>query len=281
MAKTILITGASKGIGRTTAKLFQERGWNVVASMRSPDHETELKQLENVLVTQLDVTDTASIHQAIESAINRFGAIDVLLNNAGFAVYGPLEATPSASIREQFDINVFGVLETTKAVIPHMRRRGEGMIINVSSIGGAITFPLGTLYHGTKWAVEGMSEALSFELREAGIALKIVQPGDVLTDIRIDLNIDESQTQYNHLTSTFVDSYAPIKAGGSAPIVVAEVIYTAATDGEDRLRYPAGQDSIDKIAMRRNIGDEAFLDDMRRQFQVRRDFSPVADGGGS
>lgn len=275
MTKTILITGASKGIGRTTAKLFAERGWNVVASMRSPDHETELNQLENVLVTRLDVTDTASIEQAVTTGIDRFRAIDVLLNNAGFAVYGTLEATPTASIREQFAINVFGVLEATKAVLPHMRARGRGMIINVSSIGGAITYPLGTLYHGSKWAIEGISEALSFELREAGIAVKIVQPGDVLTDIRIDLNIDDSQVQYNHLTSTFMDSYAPIKAEGSAPIVIAEVIYTAANDGEDRLRYPAGQDCIDKIAMRRSIGEEAFLDDMRRQFQVRRNFNPA------
>jgi NAD(P)-dependent dehydrogenase (short-subunit alcohol dehydrogenase family) len=273
MAMTILVTGASKGIGRTTAKLFQERGWNVVASMRRPDQETELKQLDNVLVIRLDVTDITSIKQAVAAGIERFGGIDVLLNNAGFAVYGPLEATPTASIREQFDINVFGVLETTKAVLPHMRGRGDGMIINVSSIGGAITYPLGTLYHGSKWAIEGMSEALSFELREAGIAVKIVQPGDVLTDIRIDLNLDDSQTQYNHLTSTFMDSYAPVKAKGSDPTVIAEVIYTAATDGEDRLRYPAGQDCIDKIAMRRAIGEEAFLDDMRSQFQVSRNLN--------
>ena len=116
-----------------------------------------------------------------------------------------------------------------------------------------------------------MSKALSFELREAGFAVKIVQPGDVLTDRRIDLNIDDSRTQYHHLTSTFMKSYAPIKAKGSEPIVIAEVICTAAIDGEDRLRYQAGDDCKEKTAKRREIGDEAFLDDMRRQFQVRRD----------
>ncbi len=277
MAKTILVTGASSGIGRTTAKLFQERGWNVIASMRNPDKETELTQLENVLVTRLDVTDTETIRQAVAAGTERFGVIDVLLNNAGFAVYGPLEAIPTESMREQFEINVFGVLETTKAVLPQMRERGEGMIINVSSIGGVITFPLGTLYHGSKWAIEGLSEALSFELREAGIAVKIVEPGDTLTDIRIDLKTDDSLTQYHHLASTFMDSYKPIKAQGSDPIVIAEVIFTAATDGEDRLRYPAGQDAIDKVAKRRADGDEVFLADMRRQFRVRHDCTRLTD----
>lgn len=276
MTRTILITGASSGIGRTTAKVFQRRGWNVIASMRSPDKESELNGLDNVLVTRLDVTDTGTIAQAVAAGIDRFGAIDVLLNNAGFAVYGPLEAIPTESIREQFEINVFGVLEATKAVLPAMRERGQGMIINVSSIGGVIAYPLGTLYHGSKWAIEGLSEALSFELREAGIAVKIVQPGDTLTDIRIDLKTDDDLGQYGHLVSTFMDSYAPIKARGSEPIVVAEVIYAAATDGEDKLRYPAGQDTVDKIAKRRADGDEVFLDDMRRQFQVRRTLGPVA-----
>ncbi|MGY0557873.1 MULTISPECIES: SDR family oxidoreductase [unclassified Lysobacter] len=269
MAKTILVTGASSGIGRTTAKLFQERGWNVIASMRSPGKEVELGQLDNVLVTRLDVTDTNTIKQAVTAGLDRFGTIDVLLNNAGFAVYGPLEATPIESIREQFEVNVFGVLETIKAILPHMRERGQGMVINVSSIGGVITYPLGTLYHGSKWAVEGLSEALSFELREAGIAVKIVQPGDTLTDIRIDLKTDDSLRQYGHLVSTFMDSYKPIKAKGSDPVVVAEVIYTAASDGQDRLRYPAGQDSVDKITRRRADGDELFLSAIRRQFKVQ------------
>lgn len=276
MAKTILITGASSGIGKTTAKLFQERGWNVVASMRTPDKEKELNQLDNVLVTPLDVTKPDTIRKAVAAGVDRFGAIDVLLNNAGFAVYGLLEATSTEAIREQFETNVFGMLEAAKAVIPHMRERGQGVIINVSSIGGVIAFPLGTLYHGSKWAIEGMSEALSYELREAGIAVKLVEPGDVLTNIRIDMQTDDSLTQYGHLVSTYMDSYAPIKAKGSEPIVIAEAIYGAATDGEDRLRYPAGQDAIDKIANRHADGDEAFMDDMRRQFQVRRTLEPVA-----
>lgn len=269
MAKTIMITGSSSGIGKTTAKLFQERGWNVMATMRSPDKETELTELDNVLVTKLDVADRDSIREAVDAGIARFGQIDVLMNNAGFAVYGPLEAISSEAIREQFETNVFGLLETTKAVLPHFRARREGMILNISSIGGVLAFPLGTLYHGSKWAVEGLSEALSFEMREIGVTVKIIEPGDTLTDIRIDVVNDESMTEYQHLVSTFPDSYAPIKARGSEPIVIAEAIFRAATDGKDQLRYPAGEDAITKVAKRKAEDEGTFLQDMRDQFQIR------------
>lgn len=269
MAKTIMITGSSSGIGKTTAKLFQERGWNVVATMRSPDKETELTELDNVLVTKLDVADRDSIREAVDAGTARFGQIDVLMNNAGFAVYGPLEAISSEAIREQFETNVFGLLETTKAVLPHFRARREGMILNISSIGGVLAFPLGTLYHGSKWAVEGLSEALSFELREIGVTVKIIEPGDTLTDIRIDVVNDESMTEYQHLVSTFPNSYAPIKAQGSEPTVIAEAIFRAATDGKDQLRYPAGEDAITKVAKRKAEDEQAFLQDMRDQFQIR------------
>ena len=136
MKKTILITGASSGIGKTTAKLFQRNGFNVVATMRSPEKEEELKNLDNVLVTRLDVTDAESIQAAVEKGIKRFGLIDVLLNNAGFGAYGPLEATPNDKIKRQFDTNVIGLLETTKAVLPHFRANKSGIVINISSMGG-------------------------------------------------------------------------------------------------------------------------------------------------
>lgn len=164
MNKTILITGASSGIGKITAKYFQEKGWNVVATMRTPEKEEELIPLDNVLVTRLDVQDSASIKDAVSAGIEKFGKIDVLLNNAGYGAYGPLEATPMEKIRRQFNVNVIGLMETIKAVLPHFRANKDGIIINISSIGGKMTFPLGSLYHGSKFAVEGLSEALSFEM---------------------------------------------------------------------------------------------------------------------
>jgi len=134
------------------------------------------------MVTRLDLLDADSIRSAVDAALERFGGIDVLLNNAGYGAYGPLEATPMDVIRRQFDVNVFGLIETIQAVLPGMRDRRTGTIVNVSSVGGRVTYPLGTLYHGSKWAVEGLSEALHYELLAFGIRIKIIEPGGVRTD---------------------------------------------------------------------------------------------------
>jgi NAD(P)-dependent dehydrogenase (short-subunit alcohol dehydrogenase family) len=182
MIKTVLITGASSGLGRATAKLFQTKGWNVVATMRVPDQEVELTKLERVLVTRLDVQDAQSIDSAVKAGIESFGRIDAVVNNAGYGAYGPLEATSNRSARRQFDVNVLGVLDVIKAVLPHFRSNASGTIVNISSVGGRVAFPLGTLYHGTKFAVEGMSESLKYELAPLGIRVKIVQPGGIKTD---------------------------------------------------------------------------------------------------
>jgi NADP-dependent 3-hydroxy acid dehydrogenase YdfG len=145
MSKTILITGSSSGIGRATAKHFQAKGWNVVATMRKPEIETELDKFQNVLVTRLDVQEPATIEDAIQKGIKRFGTIDVLLNNAGYGAYGVLEAAPIENIRRQFDVNVIGLIQVTQAILPHFRKNKSGIVINVSSIGGKMTFPLGSL----------------------------------------------------------------------------------------------------------------------------------------
>ena len=154
--KTILITGASSGIGKTTAALFQTKGWNVAATMRNPEMDPGLGEHASTLVIQLDVTDSGSIAHAIDRTIERFGKVDVLLNNAGYGAYGPLEAFSMEQIERQFDTNVIGLMAVTKAVLPHMRTEKSGMIVNISSIGGQMTFPLGSLYHGSKFAVEGL-----------------------------------------------------------------------------------------------------------------------------
>jgi NADP-dependent 3-hydroxy acid dehydrogenase YdfG len=269
MGKTILITGSSSGIGKVTAKYFQEKGWNVIATMRSPAKETELTQLDNVLVTRLDVQDSASITSAVAAGIARFGQIDVLLNNAGYGSYGVLEATPMDKIKRQFDVNVIGLLETTQAVLPHFRANQAGIIINISSIGGKMTFPLGTLYHGSKFAVEGISEALSFEMEAIGVKVKIVEPGGVKTDFggrSFDFTNDESLTEYQELVGKLFAAMEPMQENSSEPIVVAEVIYQAATDGTDQLRYRAGQDAEEILTNRKVADDETFLAGLKAQF---------------
>lgn len=179
MTKTILITGTSSGLGKATARLFAHEGWNVVATMRRPEEERELVQLPNVLVTRLDVQDRVSITTAIEAAIARFGQIDALLNNAGFGLFGLFEATPPEKVAEQFNVNVFGVMDVTRALLPHFRQNKGGLILNISSGAGVFTLPMLSLYCASKFALEGFSEALSYELASQNIVVKIIEPGGI------------------------------------------------------------------------------------------------------
>ncbi|MEO0836539.1 MAG: SDR family oxidoreductase, partial [Cyanobacteria bacterium J06642_3] len=247
------------------------KGWNVIATMRKPELEEELTALDNVLVARLDVQDSNSITAAVDAGIARFGTIDVLLNNAGYGSYGVLEATPIEKIRRQFDVNVIGLLETTKAVLPHLRNNGKGTIINIASMGGKVTFPLGTLYHGSKFAVEGLSEALHFELEALGIQVKIVEPGMIKTNFggsSFDFNNDESLTEYQPLVGTIMAAMGPMEASGSDPIIVAETIYEAATDSTSQLRYIAGDDAKAIIEQRKANDDATFLAGLKAQFGI-------------
>ena len=269
MNQTILITGASSGIGRETAKLFQAKGWNVIATMRKPESESELTTLKNVLVTKLDVVDIHSIQNAVKEGIQKFGKIDVLLNNAGYGAYGPLEAFSRENIIRQFDTNVIGLIDVTKAVLPHFRQNKSGVIINISSIGGKMTFPLGSLYHGTKFAVEGISEALSYELGEFNVKVKIVEPGAIATDFSsrsLDFSHDESLTEYQRIVGNVLTGVQEFFKSASHPNIVAEVIYDAATDGSNQLRYTAGEDAKAIIASRLQADDATFLGGMKAQF---------------
>jgi NADP-dependent 3-hydroxy acid dehydrogenase YdfG len=268
-AKTMLITGASSGIGKATAKHFQSQGWNVIATMRSPDKETDLKGLDNMLVTSLDVTDQASIDAAVAKGLAHFGTIDALVNNAGYGAYGPLEAFSMDGIRRQFDTNVIGLLATTKAILPHMRAAKTGTIVNISSIGGKMTFPLGTLYHGSKFAVEGLSEALHYELEPLGVRMKIVEPGMIKTDFggrSFDFQNDESLTDYQDLIGKVFAAFAATSNAGSEASVVADVIWQAVTDGSDQLRYTAGADAAELMANRKALDDETFIGGLKTQF---------------
>ena len=271
MADTLLITGASSGIGRATAHLFADRGSNVVATMRNPDDGAELAARDNVLVTRLDLLDSASIQSAVAAGIERFGGIHALLNNAGYGAYGPLEATPMEVFRRQFDVNVFGLMETIQRVLPDMRSRRSGVIVNVSSVGGRMTYPLGTPYHGSKWAVEGLSEALHFELKALGIAVKLVEPGGVKTDFggrSFVFTHDPALTDYQPLVDAATAAMqAGTPSGSQEPEEVAEVVWTAVTDGTDQLRYVSGEGAKALLAQRYSAEqDEAFLAGMRKRF---------------
>jgi NAD(P)-dependent dehydrogenase (short-subunit alcohol dehydrogenase family) len=271
MKKTILITGASSGIGAATAQLFLSKGWNVIATMRSPEKETALVNSDQVLVTRLNVQDLTSIENAVQQGIEKFGRIDVLLNNAGYGAYGILESFSREQIIRQFNTNVIGLLDVTKAVLPHFRENKSGIIINISSIGGKMTFPLGALYHGTKFAVEGISESLSFEVEQFGGRVKIIEPGAIATDFggrSLDFSNDESLAEYQPIAQKIMAGMPEFFKNASPASVVADVIFEAATDGKDQLRYTAGEDAKAIIAQRATTDDATFMAGMKVQFGI-------------
>jgi NAD(P)-dependent dehydrogenase (short-subunit alcohol dehydrogenase family) len=261
MAKTVLITGASTGIGYATALLFFQRGWNVVATMRSPAKATDLAALATVRCLRLDVTDADSISQAIAQTIAEFGTIDVLINNAGYALMGAFEACTPEQIERQFATNVFGLMAVTRAVLPHFRTNQAGVIVNVASVGGQMAFPTYSLYHSTKWAVEGFSDSLQYELAPFNIRVKIIEPGPIKTDFydrSPDIATQPGLTAYDAFMAKVLPNMNQAGANGSPPTLVAEVIYRAATDGSAQLRYPAGGNAGLLLTLRKLLPDRWF-----------------------
>lgn len=272
MANTILITGSSTGIGRASTIKFQKEGWNVVATMRTPEKEEELNKLDNVLVTRLDVLDLDSIDSALAAGIEKFGQIDVVLNNAGYAVMGTFESVNRESVIRQFGVNVQGLFDVTQKTIPHFRQNNSGMFINISSIGGRMTFPLMPLYHSTKWAVEGFSESLRWEMSRIGVTVKIVEPGGVATDFgsrSLDMQHNPELSEgYNELLNSMMAAMGEMSKPGmmSTPDLIADVIYTAATDESDTLRYRAGANAEQLLTARASMSDEEFFGMQKAQF---------------
>jgi NAD(P)-dependent dehydrogenase (short-subunit alcohol dehydrogenase family) len=273
MTRTVLITGASSGFGKSTAQLFASRGWNVVATMRRPAAGAELARLDKVLVTRLDVQDRDSIKQAIAAGIERFGKIDVLMNNAGFSLYGVFESIPREKIQQQFDVNLFGVMDVTRALLPHFRRNQAGVIINVSSGAGVFALPMISLYNASKFALEGFSESLSYELLPQNIIVKIVEPGGVITtEFGTRVAAEHSQlpappADYDGFvagTNKVFDRLRSARLASSED--VAQVIFEAASDGTDQLRYVATKDIVPLLKTRRETSEEQYMASMRSQF---------------
>jgi NAD(P)-dependent dehydrogenase (short-subunit alcohol dehydrogenase family) len=267
MKKTVLITGASSGFGKVAAKLFHTNGWNVIATMRSPEKETELSTLGDILITRLDVTDKQTIQTAVAAGIEKFGQIDVLVNNAGYGALGALEASTEEEVRKQFDVNLFGLIAVTKAVLPAMRKQKSGTIINVSSVGGRVTFPFSSLYHATKFAVEGLTESMQYELNPLGISLKIIEPGGYKTEFSgrsMSLfgveGFEDYETPFNKFI-TMLEQWPMSENLGE----VADAIYEAATDGTQKLRYPVGHDAAQLVQTRAQMTDADFKNMMTAQ----------------
>jgi len=258
--KTIFITGASTGLGRATAKLFHQQGWAVIATMRNPENETELNQLENVTLLQLDVTNQEQINSAAQQAIAQ--GVDVVFNNAGYGLVGPMEAITHQQIVKQIDTNLFGVLRVTQAFISYFREKKSGLFITTTSMGGLFGFPLASIYHATKFALEGWSESLSMEMSLFNIGVKTVAPGGIATDFGGRSLEAPSHPAYDEAEAKVLSLF---KAENFATAEdIAAVVYQAATDGKDQVRYVAGNDAKALYARHKKIGNEAFRIEMRQ-----------------
>ncbi len=255
--KTILITGSSSGIGKTTVEFFSKKGWNVVATMRDPKNAKTFNWEKNVLVLSLDVTQPKTIHQARLSAEKLFGQIDVIVNNAGYGLFGPLETASEEEIQKQFDTNFFGIVNIIKEFLPRMRERNSGVIINISSILGKFsTLDIG-YYSASKHALEALSESLSYQLRKTNIFVKIIEPSATQSNFLKNKIIPQSRDQFYAKALKEVRELTQWK--GSSTETVAKKIYEAATDKNKKLRYPAGRYSSTILFFRKILPDKIFL----------------------
>ena len=240
--KTVLITGCSSGYGLETARHFHAHGWNVIATMRTPREDT-LRQSDRLRVLALDVTKPESIAAAIEAC----GPIDVLVNNAGIGVIGVFEATPMATVREVFETNTFGVMAMTQAVLPQLRARKSGVVVNVTSSVTLAPMPLTAAYTASKMAIEGFTGSLAHELEAFNVRVKLVEPGYGPTTrfaSNVGTRMDGLFPQaYAAFTEPILASFAQVTAVTTASDV-AEAVYRAANDASGQLRFPAGADAV-------------------------------------
>ncbi|HEY8912144.1 oxidoreductase [Lacisediminihabitans sp.] len=261
--KVALVTGASSGIGEVTARHLNELGYTVYAAARRTERMSGLAAL-GIRPVAVDVTDDASMVTLVNEIVADTGRIDVLVNNAGYGSYGALEDVPMAEARRQFEVNIFGLARLTQLVLPHMRAQKDGYIVNISSMGGKIWEPLGSWYHATKFAVEGLSDSLRVEVAPFGIKVVIIEPGIIRSEwaaISADgLESTSAGTVYSEQARGMVRSFRAANDGrlASEPIVVAKAIGRAVQSRRPRTRYAVGGGAGPIILLRRVLGDRGF-----------------------
>jgi NAD(P)-dependent dehydrogenase (short-subunit alcohol dehydrogenase family) len=257
-----LVTGASSGIGRAAARALAEAGFEVVGTSRNA---AKVPPADGVRFLDLDVASDASVHAVVGQVIERFGRIDVLVNNAGVGSAGAAEESSVAQDQRVFDVNVFGVIRMTKAVLPHMRARGSGRIINISSVLGFLPAPYAASYAATKHAIEGYSESVDHEVREYGVRVLLVEPA--YTKTGFDANAMQSDMPlpvYAQQRRIFDDVIAEAMKDGDDPAIVAKVIVSAATDSRPKLRYTAGPAAGRVSTLRRIVPARTFDRQIRK-----------------
>ena len=273
----VLVTGSSSGIGRATARHFARKGWRVFASMRHPARaeplRAEARDAGWALTTPaLDVTSDDSVARAVTEALAETGGrIDALINNAGYYSVGPLEETSPDELRAQLETNVVGVHRVTRAVLPAMRQRGGGAVVTIGSISGRVAVPMAAAYHASKWALEGMIEALRYELIPFGIRVTLVEPGPYRTELHVNevqaAASGRADSPYAPLLAAYKRQAAGLRRDDLDPLI--EVIFRAATFPHPRLRWPIGPTSIVAGRLRALVPDRIYELLMRIAFRIR------------
>ena len=274
-----VVTGSSSGIGYETSLLLAKNGFFTYATMRSPDKSNKiinLKQNEKLPleVLRLDVTDDISVKEAIKKIVNERGTIDVLVNNAGYALVGPLEELSIQEFKEQFETNVFGVIRVIKEILPIMRKQRHGIIVNISSVAGRTGFPLTSAYVSSKFALEGLSESIAYEIEQFGIKIILIEPGVIKTNfdrnLRIGTGVSTTPTSttngrdspYTDITKKRIAGFKPRFENGLPPIEVAKVILRAITSTSKNVppdsRYLVGEDAFKLMEIRKSKSDKEF-----------------------
>lgn len=268
----VLLTGASSGIGYEVAPLLVRYGYTVYGAARRVEKIEELAS-EGVKALSMDVTDEASMEAAVQQIIDAEGRIDVLINNAGYGSYGAIEDVPIDEARRQFEVNLFGLARLTQLVLPHMRARGRGRILNISSMAGRITMPLGAWYHATKYALEAFSDALRMEVEEFGIDVVIIEPGGIKTPwglIAADYLEESSRNgvyaaQAQHVAANMRKLYSP-SSSLSEPKVISRTILRALEARRPKTRYLVGFGAKPSVFLHTVLPDRLFDKVARRIF---------------
>jgi len=282
MTKVAVVTGSSSGIGYETSLLLARNQFTTYATMRNLNKSEKLKGIASreripLHIIQLNVNDDSSVEDAIGSIIKENGKIDLLVNNAGYDLFGSLEEASIEEIREQFETNFFGVVRTTKAVIPAMRKQGSGTIVNISSVGGRLGLtPFGTAYHASKFAIEGLTESLRHELADFNINIILVEPGAIRSNfadnIKTVKGFDSNKSPYAKTVQLMFQGLETFFANSSSPVDVAQVILNAVNSLSPELRYPVGKDAESILKARTDLSDRDLEKWVRESYMEKKGF---------
>jgi NAD(P)-dependent dehydrogenase (short-subunit alcohol dehydrogenase family) len=283
--KVALVTGSSTGIGFETSIILARNGFHTFATMRKfedgkSENITNVAKNENIplQVIQLDVDSDHSVLDAVNTIMRERGRIDIVINNAGYALAGPFEETSMEEIRAQFETNFFGAVRVMQAVIPIMRDQKSGKIVNITSMGGRIAVPLDSVYHGTKFALEGLSESLQYELASFGIKIILIEPGAVGSNFWKNLKIasktlnhnnNNSYSPYQQIVNNVSESFWKMEQNTTPPSEVAKVILQAVQASNPDFRYIVGKDAAMILEAKRNTTDMDFQNFIGEQFNLK------------